>query len=90
MTVEKYVVETKEKKAKSDKCAKCTNLFSKIVQITNQWMPGHTNTFSDQHLFCVFSDQKSKQMLQEGTHLHFFLCDFIDHKIISFPLNSQK
>jgi hypothetical protein len=25
-----------EKKAKSDKCAKCINLFSKIVQLTNQ------------------------------------------------------
>ena len=57
-----------EKKAKSDKCAKCTNLFSKVVQLSNQWMPGLTNTFSDQHLFCVFSDQKSKQILQEGTH----------------------
>ena len=34
---------------------------------------GLTNTFSDQHLFCVFSDQKSsKQILQEGTHLHYY------------------
>ena len=35
-------------------------------------MPGLTNTFSDQHLFCVFSDQKSKQILQEGTHFPYF------------------
>ena len=77
-----------EKKAKSDKCAKCTNLFSKVVQLSNQWI---TNTFSDQHLFCVFSDQKSKQILQESTHLHYFfsLC-FNRPQKCYFPLYSQK
>ena len=65
MHVEKYVVETMKKKL-NQTSAPSAQIYSQ--KLCNYQINGLTNTFSDQHLFCVFSDQKSKQILQEGTH----------------------